>query len=222
MSATEHGPIPSGRGHLFVVSAPSGAGKTSLIERLVDDDRSLTVSVSHTTRPRRAAETDGVHYHFVDDRAFEALRAAGEFLEWAQVFGNVYGTSRQAVVDPIDSGADVMLEIDWQGAVQVRRHWPDAVSIFVLPPSQAALIERLTSRGQDSAEVIEKRFRQAVADMSHQAEFDHTVVNDDFAAAVGELKRIIQAAREGACLQPADHSALVSELLSAPGPSPHA
>ena len=210
--AARHRPSPS-RGHLFVVSAPSGAGKTSLIQSLVDGDGSLTVSVSHTTRPRRPDETDGVHYHFVDDDEFRALRDAGEFLESAQVFDNAYGTSRQTVLQTLESGGDVILEIDWQGAAQVRASWPDAVSIFVLPPSRQALIERLTGRGQDSPEVIDKRSCQAVEDMSHHGEFDHTIVNDDFARAVRELQRIVHAARDGTQLAPADNSGLLDELL---------
>jgi len=211
---TKGRPPATGRGHLFVVSAPSGAGKTSLIRRLVDADDSLTVSVSHTTRPKRAGEIDGEHYHFVDHGAFNVLRAAGEFLEWAQVFDNAYGTSRQAVETGLEAGRDVVLEIDWQGAAQVREGWPGAVSIFVLPPSREALMERLTGRGQDSPEVIGKRVRQAVADMSHHAEFDHTMVNDDFGDAVCQLERIIQATREGSTIPEVDHSALLRELLA--------
>ena len=168
------------QGHLFVVSAPSGAGKTSLIEALAASDASLAVSISHTTRAKRAAERDGIHYHFVSRADFTAMRDAGEFLEWADVFGHAYGTSRQAVRRAIDGGRDVILEIDWQGAAQVRRSWPDAVTIFVLPPSRAALARRLNDRGQDDAEVIARRMRQAAADMSHHGDFDHAIVNDDF------------------------------------------
>ena len=201
-------------GYLFVVSAPSGAGKTSLIRCLVDADDSLAVSVSHTTRPKRADEMDGEHYHFIDHAAFHALRAAGQFLEWAQVFDNAYGTSRQAVETALEAGRDVVLEIDWQGAAQVRQGWPGAVSIFVLPPSREALMERLTGRGQDRPDVIDKRFRQAVEDMSHHAEFDHTMVNDDFGDAVRHLERIVHATREGSKVPAQDHSTLLRELLA--------
>lgn len=208
------GSPPTGRGRLFVVSAPSGAGKTSLIRRLVENDDSLSVSVSHTTRPKRADEVDGEHYHFVDRRVFDALRVAGEFLEWAQVFDNAYGTSRQAVETTLEAGRDVVLEIDWQGAAQVRERWDGAVSIFVLPPSRKALMERLTGRAQDSREVIDKRLKQAVEDMSHHAEFDHTIVNDDFGDAVRQLARIVQATRDGWEAPATDHSGLLHELLA--------
>ena len=157
-------------GRLFVVAAPSGAGKTSLVQSLAADDQSLVLSVSHTTRPRRGAEQDGVHYHFVDASAFAAMREAGEFLEWATVYGHRYGTSRQTVHDAVNAGRDVVLEIDWQGAAQVRTGWPDPVSIFVLPPSRRALEERLTGRAQDDPEVIAKRTAEAVADLSHHGE----------------------------------------------------
>ena len=185
------------RGHLFVVSAPSGAGKTTLIKNLVGREPSLVVSVSHTTRPKRASETNGVHYHFVDAETFAALRQAGEFLEWASVFDHEYGTSCASVTRELAAGRDVILEIDWQGAAQIRQRHPDAVTIFVLPPSQSALIERLNARGQDRPEVIAKRLEQAVADMSHQDEFDHVVVNDDFEEAVSTLGRIVRATRHG-------------------------
>ena len=204
------------RGHLFVVAAPSGAGKTTLIEKLMQGEPSLVVSVSHTTRPKRISETDGVHYHFVDEATFASLREADEFLEWARVFDHAYGTSRDAVLAKLAAGRDVILEIDWQGASQVRRRHPDAVSIFVLPPSQSALIDRLHTRGQDPPEVIAKRLRQAVDDMSHHDEFDHLVVNDDFDDAVSRLRRIVQATRAGERLPHEDHSALLGELLRTP------
>ena len=201
-------------GHLFVLSAPSGAGKTSLIRSLCDGDQSLTVAVSHTTRPKRAAEEDGVHYHFSTAEDFAAMRAAGEFLEWATVFGHCYGTSRQAVTNALQLG-DVILEIDWQGAAQVRCSWPGAVSIFVLPPSRAALASRLAGRGQDDQAVIARRTAQAVADMSHHKEFDYLLVNDDFDDTVAALRRIVAATREGRAETKQDHSALLLELLSA-------
>ena len=204
------------RAHLFVVAAPSGAGKTTLIEKLMQGEGSLVVSVSHTTRPKRASETDGVHYHFVDETTFASLRAADEFLEWAQVFDHAYGTSRDAVITKLAAGRDVILEIDWQGAAQIRQRHSDAVSIFVLPPSQSALIDRLHSRGQDRPEVIAKRLKQAVDDMSHHDEFDYLVVNDDFDDAVLRLRRIVQATRNGERLPKEDHSALLGELLRSP------
>lgn len=203
-------------GHLFVVAAPSGAGKTTLIENLMQGEPSLVVSVSHTTRPKRASEIDGVHYHFVDEATFASLRDADEFLEWARVFDHAYGTSRDTVIRQLAAGHDVILEIDWQGAAQIRRRHPDAVSIFVLPPSRSALIERLNARGQDRPEVIAKRIQQAVDDMSHHDEFDYLVVNDDFDDAVLRLRRIVQATRGGERLPNADHSTLLGELLRTP------
>lgn len=205
---------PHKRGHLFVISAPSGAGKTSLISTLTESDCSLTVSISHTTRPRRTGERDGVHYYFVAPETFAAMRARNEFLECADVFGHAYGTSRRAVFDAVEAGRDVILEIDWQGAAQVRARWPSAVAIFLLPPSREALVARLRGRGQDRADVIAARTSQAVADMSHHGEFDYVVVNDDFDAAVADLGEIVEAARTGRRLAPADHGALIAELLS--------
>ena len=204
---------PARAGRLFVVAAPSGAGKTTLIKRLLELEPSLVVSVSHTTRPKRASETDAVHYHFVDEATFNSLRDADEFLEWARVFDHAYGTSRRTVTEELDAGRDVILEIDWQGAAQIRKRHPQAVSVFVLPPSRSALIERLNARGQDHPEVIAKRLRQAVDDMSHHGEFDHVMVNDDFDDAVSTLARIIHATRAGEPFETKDQSALLAELL---------
>lgn len=199
---------------LFVVSAPSGAGKTTLLDALVRQDPALCVSVSHTTRPKRAAEVDGVHYHFTDSASFAAMRDDGDFLEWAQVFGHAYGTSRRTVADAFAAGRDVVLEIDWQGARQVRQRWRDPVSVFVLPPSRQALLDRLQGRGQDAPAVIATRMAQAVADISHHGEFDHIVVNDDFETALGDLQCIVRASREGVALRRRDHGALLQQLLS--------
>jgi guanylate kinase len=174
-------------GTLYIVSAPSGAGKTSLLKVLLEDMKDIAVSVSHTTRAMRPGEENGVHYHFVDVESFQQMTAAGDFLEHAQVFDNFYGTSQAAVTAQLASGQDVILEIDWQGAQQVRKHFADAVSIFILPPSKAALRERLTDRGQDDEAIIDRRMRDAEAEMSHYAEFDYLVVNDDFDTAVADL-----------------------------------
>ena len=200
--------------HLFVVSAPSGAGKTTLLDALVRQDPALRVSISHTTRPRRAAEQNGVHYHFVDSASFAAMRDAGEFLEWARVFGHAYGTSRRMVADAFAAGRDVVLEIDWQGAKQVRQRWRNPVSIFVLPPSRQALLGRLQRRGQDAPGVIATRMAQAVAEISHHDEFEHIVVNDDFERALGDLRGIVRATRDGVALGRGDHGALLRQLLS--------
>ena len=201
-------------GHLFVVSAPSGAGKTSLIEALTRSDPALQVSVSHTTRPRRPAEKDGVHYHFVPAEQFQAMRDGDEFLESATVFDHAYGTSRRAVQDAVRAGRDVVLEIDWQGARQVRRSWPGTVCVFVLPPSRSALLARLNGRGQDAADIIAKRTAQAVGDISHCDEFDHVVVNDDFDAALDALRAIVEATRRGETLPRQSHRELLTALLS--------
>jgi guanylate kinase len=182
-------------GILFVVSAPSGAGKTSLLRELVGADPQLRVSISHTTRPMRPGETDGVEYHFVDIEAFQALAAEGGFLEQAQVFDNFYGTAEAAVREILAAGADLVLEIDWQGARQVRQRFPDCVSIFIAPPSLEALQSRLTGRGQDEPQVISRRMRDAQNELSHYPEYDYLVINDVFEVALGELGAIVAAER---------------------------
>ena len=183
------------KGILFIVTAPSGAGKTSLVKALVEADPSLTVSVSHTTRPRREQERDGVNYHFVCRPQFEQMQQRGDFLEWAEVYGNSYGTSRHWVDAQLRAGKDVILEIDWQGAEQVRRLHPQSCSIFILPPTVETLRRRLVERAQDDEKTIDKRMQEAVREMSHSGEADFVVVNDDFATALAEIRGLIQARR---------------------------
>jgi guanylate kinase len=202
------------RGALFVVSAPSGAGKTSLVQALLGAMEGIGVSISHTTRAMRPGEQGGKDYHFVDVPAFKQMVEQGAFLEHAQVFDNFYGTSKAAVVARLEAGEDVILEIDWQGAQQVRKHFADAVGIFILPPSKAALRQRLTSRGQDDESIIDRRMREAESEMSHYAEFDYVVVNDDFKLATGELKAIIATQRLQIGRQRSTLEGLISDLLA--------
>ena len=180
-----------GRGRLFVIAAPSGAGKTSLVKALLQRRPELHVSISHTTRARRPTEEHGREYYFVTVPEFQDLIAKGEFLEYAQVFDNFYGTGRRPVEQQLAQGRNVILEIDWQGARLVRAAMPECSSIFILPPSRTALEDRLRNRKTDSAEVIARRLRDAVGDMSHWNEFDYAVVNDDFERAVTDLGRIV-------------------------------
>ncbi|MBC8025821.1 MAG: guanylate kinase [Steroidobacteraceae bacterium] len=180
------------RGSLFVIAAPSGAGKTSLVKAVLERDASLRVSVSHTTRKRRETEVAGRDYHFVTIDEFHALLSRDAFLEHAQVFDNFYGTGRDQVEALRTAGHDVILEIDWQGAQQVRKAQPDCQSIFILPPSRLALESRLRNRKTDTDAVIERRLRDSIADMSHYAEFDRVVVNDDFEPAVGNLLHVLR------------------------------
>ncbi len=202
------------KGTLYIISAPSGAGKTSLVKELLTVTDQIMVSVSHTTRAMRPGEVDGTDYHFVSQDDFQQMVAEGAFLEHAQVFDNYYGTSQQHVEDQLASGMDVILEIDWQGARQVRKLMPDCRSIFILPPSKAALQERLQNRGQDDASIIERRMRDAVNEMSHYAEFDYMVVNDDFKLALQDLKSIIIANRLSQLRQAENLENLLSELLN--------
>jgi guanylate kinase len=197
------------KGSLFIVSAPSGAGKTSLVKRLQQEVDGLEVSVSHTTRDQRPGEADGVDYCFVEHKKFEEMLEKGAFLEQAQVFDNFYGTAQESVEKLIAEGSDVILEIDWQGAEQVRNKLPEAVSLFVLPPSRKALEERLKGRGQDSDEIISRRMRDAIAEMSHYAEYDYLIINDNFELALQEMKAIITAQR----LQVSRQSIAVSQTL---------
>lgn len=182
-------------GTLFIISAPSGAGKTSLVKALLERVSDVVVSVSHTTREPRAGEKDGVDYHFVSKAEFETMVAAGQFLEHAHVFDNFYGTSRVAVAEQLEAGRDVILEIDWQGARQVRHAAPQAVGVFILPPTRETLRERLTARGQDSEQVIERRMRDAIREMSHYGEYHFLIFNDDFEQAVAELQALFVARR---------------------------
>ncbi|MCG8056272.1 MAG: guanylate kinase [Candidatus Thiodiazotropha endolucinida] len=201
-------------GTLYILSAPSGAGKTSLLKALCQQDGALQVSISHTTRPMRPGEEDGKDYHFISQALFQEMIGAAAFLEHAEVFGNFYGTSESEVRAKLDAGQDTVLEIDWQGAQQVRKRFPDAVSIFILPPSPEALYERLSARGQDSEAVIQGRMQQAVSEMSHYAEFDYLVINDDFDTALAELAAIVSARRLRLVSQSERHSEQISALLT--------
>ena len=201
-------------GRLFVIAAPSGAGKTSLVKALLASEPRLRLSVSHTTRKRRPTEEDGREYHFVPVPQFERLVARGEFLEHARVFDNFYGTARRFVEEQLRQGYDVILEIDWHGAQQVRRAMPRCVSIFILPPSRRALAERLARRATDSPEIIARRLRDAAADMSHYREFDYVIVNDDFAQAVSDLRRIVAGRGEDLTSARPELAALLGELLA--------
>ena len=202
------------RGRLIVIAAPSGAGKTSLVKALLASEAQLRLSVSHTTRKRRDTEQEGREYHFVSVPEFERLRDAGEFLEHARVFDNFYGTSRGFVEQQLAAGHDVVLEIDWQGAQQVRRAMPQCVSVFILPPSRAALAERLARRATDTPEVIARRLADAAGDMSHYGEFDYVVVNDDFARAVQDLKQVIAGQAQDLGRDRPQLAPLLKELLA--------
>ena len=201
-------------GTLYIISAPSGAGKTSLVKAMLGELEGASVSVSHTTRAMRPGEENGVDYHFIDKPEFEAMVARDDFLEHAQVFDNYYGTSKAGVQAQLAAGQDVILEIDWQGARQVRDWQPEAVSIFVLPPSREALEERLRGRGTDSDEIIQRRMRDAVSEMSHYPEYDYLVINDRFETALVELKAILLAQRQRLARQQARHPALLEGLLA--------
>jgi guanylate kinase len=201
------------RGSLFIISAPSGAGKTSLIKTLLDSLPDITVSVSHTTRPPRPGEQNGVHYHFVDVNTFLQMQSQGQFLEHAKVFDNYYGTTKSAVEETLNRGLDVILEIDWQGARQVRKLFADSQSIFILPPSRQILLERLTQRGQDDQAVIARRMQDAVNEISHYGEFDFVVINDDFDLALEQLGAIITTSRLTLQRQQILNQALLLDLL---------
>ncbi len=199
-------------GSLFVISAPSGAGKTSLVHALLNINPEINLSVSYTTRPPRAGEIDGKHYHFISREHFLEMAARGEFLESAEVYGNLYGTSQTWISQETAKGHDVLLEIDWQGAQQVRKLFPQCVTIFVLPPSLEALELRLNGRGKDNAEVIAKRMAAAHEDVSHVAEFDYVIINDNLNEALRELNAVVLAARLRGSRQLARHQQLINQL----------
>ena len=200
-------------GTLYTVSAPSGAGKTSLVNALIERCEGLQVSVSHTTRPMRPAEKEGVNYHFVSENVFVDMLDRAEFLEHAQVFGNLYGTSSVWLEEQLDRGLDVILEIDWQGARQVKQLLPETQSIFILPPSRQALQQRLSLRGQDDPSIIEGRMNAAVAEMSHYVESDFLVVNKDFDQALDELQCIVASQRLRTARQQKILSSMLQNLL---------
>jgi len=196
------------QGLLFIVAAPSGAGKSSLVNAVLADDRELVLSVSYTTRPPRPGEANGREYHFVDRASFQRMLEAGEFLESAEVHGNLYATSQKQIADVRASGRDILLEIDWQGAQQVRRLFPDAVSVFILPPSAEELERRLRARGKDSEDAIRRRLAAAEAEMSHAAEFDFVIINKDFEDAKRDLAAVVRASRLRLAHQSARHPEL--------------
>jgi guanylate kinase len=200
------------QGVLFIVSAPSGAGKTSLVKALLKTDPAIHLSVSYTTRTPRPGETEGRDYHFVSRERFEIMLADGEFLEHAEVYGNFYGTSKGSIGRDLNAGHDILLEIDWQGADQVRRHFPESASIFILPPSFNALRTRLAGRGQDSDEIIERRLAAAAHDVAHADAFDYIIVNDDFDHALQDLVAITRSIRLEAARQLNRHAALFDEF----------
>lgn len=204
--------MQTNQAQMFIVSAPSGAGKTSLVRRAIVELTELTVAVSHTTRPIRPGETDGEDYHYVSRAQFEQLIDSDQFLEYAEVFGHYYGTSMDSVNDSLSSGTDVILEIDWQGAAQVRQKLDDVLSIFILPPSRNTLIERLRGRGQDSDEVIDTRTAEAVKEMRQYHRADYLIINDDFDQALAELKAVVLSHRVQKSRQALRHAGLITSL----------
>lgn len=201
-------------GKLYTISAPSGAGKTSLVKELIDSSDNICVSVSNTTRAMRPGEIDGVNYHFCDQTTFKAMIAKQAFLEHAEVFGNFYGTSRQWVEETLAKDLDVILEIDWQGALQIAAQIPETISIFILPPSKEELRARLTNRGQDDDSIIEARMSEAVSEISHYDQANYLVINDDFNTALADLKAIFQCQRLERSTQQQRHKTLLDALLS--------
>ncbi|MDG6894730.1 guanylate kinase [Volucribacter amazonae] len=203
------------QGNLYIISAPSGAGKSSLINALLADSETMKVSVSHTTRQARPGEQEGVHYYFVEQAEFERLIEQGVFLEYAKVFGgHYYGTSLPMIEQSLAQGIDVFLDIDWQGARQIREKMPSVKSIFILPPSLAALEQRLIGRGQDSAEVIAQRMEKAQSEMSHYDEYDYVIINDEFSQALQDIRHILAAERLKTQVQKISQQGLIAELLA--------
>lgn len=206
-------PSPT-QGTLFIITAASGTGKTSLVKELLATTKNIVVSVSHTTREPRRGEVDGEHYYFTSKEEFMGLVGEGEFLEHAQVFGNYYGTSKTAVNDLLSAGTDVILEIDWQGALQVKKQFAQAVMIFILPPSRDALRSRLSGRASDTTQVIEQRLAGSVREMQEYVNFDYVVINDDFNMALSDLRAIVTTYRLAITKQTVRHEKLISQLLA--------
>ena len=205
----------SAQGTLYIISAPSGAGKSSLISALLQDQPSdMQLSVSHTTRAPRPSEENGQHYHFVSQNEFKSLIENNNFVEWAEVFGNYYGTSKIVIEETLAQGIDVFLDIDWQGAQQVKKLMSHAIGVFILPPSKIELERRLTGRGQDSVDVIAGRMAQAVSEMSHYNEYEYLIVNDDFNTALTDLKTIIRSQRLTQTSQEHAHNDMLESLLA--------
>ena len=200
-------------GNLYVVAAPSGAGKTTLVRLLLEHERDVQLSISFTTRAPRPGEENGRDYHFVDAAHFRAMIDRHDFLEWAEVHGNFYGTSQTWIAERLAAGADVLLEIDWQGAQQVRAKFPEAIGIFILPPSMEELTRRLTGRGTDSEEVIARRLAAAQAEMRHVGEFDYVIINDQLEQALDDLRAVVRASRLSLSAQRARHAALFARLI---------
>lgn len=200
-------------GNLYVVAAPSGAGKTTLVRLLLEGQQDIRLSISYTTRDPRPGEENGREYHFVDTSEFRAMIERHDFLEWAEVHGNFYGTSQKWIADQLAAGVDVLLEIDWQGAQQVRSLFPAAIGIFILPPSMEELTSRLTGRGTDSSGVIARRLAAAQAEMRHVGEFDYVIINDQLAQALDDLRAVVRASRLSLAAQRARHAALFARLI---------
>jgi len=216
MTTTSQNEKDSGQrmsGTLYIVAAPSGAGKSSLVNALLEREPGIVLSVSHTTRPPRPGDVDGQHYHFVNRGVFERLVADGAFIEHAEVFGNLYGTSRAAVEPLLAQGRDVLLEIDWQGARQVRNVLPDCASVFILPPSREELERRLRTRAADNAQTIARRLAESREEIAHAGDFDYIIVNDEFADALADLRAIVTARRLRSDVQCRRHEALIHDLL---------
>ncbi len=200
-------------GNLYVVAAPSGAGKTTLVRLLLDKEPEVQLSISYTTRDPRPGEQDGREYHFIDSAEFRAMIDRHDFLEWAEVHGNFYGTSKRWIADRLAAGGDVLLEIDWQGAQQVRALFPAAIGVFILPPSMDELTRRLTGRGTDSSEVISRRLAAAQAEMRHVGEFDYVIINDQLERALEDLRAVVRASRLSLPAQRERHAALFARLI---------